>query len=197
MKEFWNNRYADEAYAYGINPNSFFESQLKKLKKGRILLPAEGEGRNAVFAAKMGWFVKAFDISDAGREKAIKLAEANEVSIDYEISSYNEFKDEPASFDCLGLIYAHMPGSDRERYHRKMVSFLKPGGIMILEGFSKQQINRTSGGPKNADMLFSKEELSSDFESLNKLEITSLESDLQEGPFHEGRASIIRVTGIR
>ena len=78
-----------------------------------------------------------------------------------------------------------------------MINFLKPGGILILEGFSKQQIHFTSGGPKNVDMLFSKEELLSDFDALKILEIITLESYLYEGSYHEGRASIIRVTGVK
>ena len=74
MKDFWNQRYAEEEYAYGTEPNAFFKAQLDQRTPGRLLLPAEGEGRNAVYAAKKGWEVVAFDQSDAGQKKALKLA---------------------------------------------------------------------------------------------------------------------------
>ena len=74
MKEFWEIRYAEKQYAYGENPNVYFKEQLDKLKPGKILLPAEGEGRNAVYAAKQGWEVMAFDLSSEGKNKAEKLA---------------------------------------------------------------------------------------------------------------------------
>jgi hypothetical protein len=83
----------------------------------------------------------------------------------------------------------------REEYHRKLISFLKPGGILLLEGFSKQQISNNTGGPRDIDMLFSKEELSSDFKSFSSLQITEKDIVLNEGPFHQGTASVIRILG--
>ena len=75
MKQFWDERYGDDEYAYGTKPNTWFAEQLARMAQGRLLLPAEGEGRNAVYAAKLGWEVTAFDISAAGRDKAMRLAE--------------------------------------------------------------------------------------------------------------------------
>jgi hypothetical protein len=85
----------------------------------------------------------------------------------------------------------------REVYHKKLISFLKTGGILILEGFSKNQINNKTGGPRDIDMLFSKKELESDFSSLSELETTETEIHLNEGQFHQGIASVIRVLGIK
>ena len=82
-ENFWNERYASEAYAYGILPNSFFKKQLDQLKPGKILLPAEGEGRNAVYAATQSWKALAFDISDSGRKKSLDLADKHQVNIEY------------------------------------------------------------------------------------------------------------------
>jgi hypothetical protein len=84
-KEFWNQRYSEKEYSYGIEPNQFFKEQITPFKVGTILLPAEGEGRNAVYAAKLGWEVVAFDISEEGKKKALQLATLNNVSIDYHI----------------------------------------------------------------------------------------------------------------
>ncbi|MDX1604123.1 MAG: SAM-dependent methyltransferase, partial [Salinimicrobium sediminis] len=85
MQEFWNERYQREEYIYGKDPNEYLKAQLKNLTPGRILFPAEGEGRNAVHAAKKGWQVSAFDQSEEGRKKALRLAEAEGVEIDYTV----------------------------------------------------------------------------------------------------------------
>lgn len=92
MKEFWDSRYANEEYAYGIRPNKFLKQELLKLKPKSILFPAEGEGRNAVFAAKNGWKVKAFDFSVSAQEKALKLANQQNTTIDYETVGFDDFK---------------------------------------------------------------------------------------------------------
>jgi SAM-dependent methyltransferase len=197
MTEFWNERYATEEYAYGTEPNRFFVTELKKPAPGKILFPAEGEGRNAVFAAKLGWQVTAFDPSIEGKRKAEKLAVENGISIDYQIDNYENVSFPANHFDCIVLIFAHMHPLKRNEYHQKLMSSLKPGGVLILEGFSKKQIVNNSGGPRDIDMLFSKEELKSDFASFSELTISETEVILNEGPFHQGIAAVIRVLGVK
>jgi ubiquinone/menaquinone biosynthesis C-methylase UbiE len=197
MTEFWNERFGSEEYAYGTEPNQFYKEQLGKLVPGKILFPAEGEGRNAVYAATRGWLVTAFDPSIEGKRKAELLAQKNKVSINYLIDNY-EFVNFPAeSFDCIVLIFAHMHPLKRKEYHQKLATFLKPEGILILEGFSKNQISNNSGGPRDINMLFSKEELKSDFGSFSELKINEDDALLNEGPFHNGIASVIRVSGVK
>ena len=195
MNEFWNNRYSAEIYAYGEAPNEHVKQELSGLKPGKILFPAEGEGRNAVHAATRGWNVTAFDTSTEGKKKAELLAAKYNVGIDYHISSYENCDFTKESFDCLVLVYAHMPPALRQMAHKKLTTFLKPEGKLILEGFSKKQINYNTGGPKNIDFLFSEEELRSDFSDLSELEIIEKEVVLNEGLFHQGTASVIRITG--
>jgi 2-polyprenyl-3-methyl-5-hydroxy-6-metoxy-1,4-benzoquinol methylase len=197
MNDFWNERYATEEYAYGVEPNEYFKEQLKKLNPGKILFPAEGEGRNAVFAAKSGWQVFAFDPSTEGKRKAEKLASENGVSIDYQIAGYENIQYTPNSFDCIVLIFAHTYPQRRTEIHQKLTSFLKSGGTLILEGFSKNQISYNSGGPRDVNMLFSKEEMEMDFGHLSKLTINNALVELNEGPFHQGLASVIRVMGVK
>lgn len=189
----WDTRYAQVEYVYGKEPNAFYKEQILKLPSGKILLPAEGEGRNAVFAAQNNWHVEAFDSSIEAKNKAEKLAREKEVKISYKISSFEEADYKENTFDLIALIYAHT--SKRKKNHQKLIKFLKPGGILLLEGFSKAQINNSTGGPKSIAMLFSKEELASDFKSLSELEITETETYLSEGNYHLGRASIIRLIG--
>ena len=197
MNNFWNERYKTNNYAYGIEPNSFLKNQLKNMTPGKILFPAEGEGRNAVYAATKGWQVTAFDQSTEGKRKADLLALQKGVKIDYKIGNF-EFVEFPSeSFDCIALVFAHINPVKREEYHKKLISFLKPGGKLILEGFSKNQIKNNSGGPRDIDMLFSGKEMENDFGSLLKLDISEEEIILDEGSFHQGLASVIRVTGIK
>jgi len=197
MNNFWDERYAMEGYVYGATPNVYFKQELEKLTPGKILLPGEGEGRNAVFAATQGWKVTAFDSSLEGKKKAEKLALKNKVYIEYRINDYENIQLDPEEYNCLALIYTHMPGSVRKKYHQKLVSSLNPGGILILECFSKKQISNNTGGPKNRDMLYSKEELQDDFSGFTALKITETEIDLNEGKFHKGKAFVIRIYGIK
>lgn len=195
MKEFWNERYRSEDYVYGTQPNTFFKEQLDKLSPGRILLPAEGEGRNAVYAARRGWQVTAVDISEAGRDKALRLAAQTEVQISYLVGSFGETELEVAAFDCIGLVFAHFPPDHRLLYHQKVIQLLKPGGTLILEGFSKEQMAYQSGGPRNEAMLFSVSELQEEFAALTELNIRQELIELREGAYHEGPASVVRLTG--
>lgn len=195
MKTMWDERYASDTFVYGREPNGFFKEQISGLPPGKILLPAEGEGRNAVFAASRGWKVVAFDNSVEARKKALKLASEQNVTLDYRLVSYDEFEYNTSDFDVIALIYAHVPGKIRQSLYRKMLGFLKPGGTVILEGFSKKQLRNNSGGPKNIDLLFSEEELKEDFLSLSEINIRETDIILNEGEFHKGNASVIRLTG--
>jgi SAM-dependent methyltransferase len=197
MQDFWNARYGVDYFAYGEKPNAFVKQQLTGLYPGHLLFPAEGEGRNAVYAATLGWKVTAFDPSTEGRKKALKLAAKHNVQINYLIAGYENIDLEPESFDALVLVFAHMPPQVRPVYHRKMVSFLKPGGKLLLEGFAKEQISRNSGGPRDLSMLYSHDEMQSDFSEMAELKMEETEVLLDEGPFHQGVASVIRVMATK
>ena len=198
-KAFWNERYAQKAYVYGRNPNLFLAEQLPKIQGTSILFPAEGEGRNAVFAAKNGWDTSAFDMSEEGQQKAKNLARSEGVEIDYSVCTAEEVEYPLAHFDCLALIYANFPPTTRKAIHEKLISYLKPAGTIIFESFSKQQLDYQqkydSGGPKDANMLFSEAELRSEFPAINMESIETTELVLSEGAFHDGLASVVRFVG--
>ena len=189
----WNERYAQEEYVYGKEPNAFFKQELLKYKPGKILLPAEGEGRNAVYAAKIGWDVYAFDSSSEAIKKAKRLASEIKVEISYKLSSFEKADYPNDFFDIIGLFYAHT--FSRAEDHEKLIDLLKHKGTVILEGFSKKQISNNSGGPRNVEMLFSNEELQSDFGELSELKIWEEELHLNEGKHHQGKSSVIRLIG--
>ncbi len=195
MSDFWNQRYATVEYAYGTEPNEFYREELEKLKPGKILFPAEGEGRNAVYAAVRGWEVSAFDLSSEAKRKAVLLANEKNVTLDYQVAGYEDVQFAKETFDVLVLIFAHIHPLKRREYHRKLISFLKPGGTLILEGFSKKQIYNNTGGPRDVNMLFSIDELQEDFNTFTLLDISETDTLLDEGPFHRGIASVVRVIG--
>jgi len=177
--------------------NDFFKARLDELKPGKILLPAEGEGRNAVYAAAKGWNVYAFDSSAEAKKKADKLAERLGVHIKYTVSDFNKLNYREDYFDAIALIFAHFPAQHRRSYHQRLQHFLKKDGLLILEGFSKNQFSRSSGGPKNIEMLFTRDQLRRDFNKIKKAKITETDVMLNEGIYHQGIASVIQFVGIK
>lgn len=196
MKEFWNERFGGPMYIYGKAPNVFFADQINQLEKGKLLLPAEGEGRNAVYAALKGWQVYAFDFSESGRNKALKLAKEYEVSINYELMNAADFQDS-VSYDAITLVYAHFGGNERKQLFEKLENALLPGGHIIMEVFSKNQLGRESGGPQDPDLLYSKEELKDLFPNLEFLILEEMRIALDEGEHHQGDAAVIRALATK
>jgi len=197
MQNQWDERYARQEYIYGTEPNKFLKEQLFLLKPGRILFPAEGEGRNAVFAASLGWKTDAFDQSVEGQKKALKLATHKGVTINYYIQSLNDWNPEPDQYDCIALIFVHLPDGLRQQVHNAVVRALKPGGILLLEAFTLNQLPRTSGGPKTAELLFLEEQITSDFKDLKFTTFAETQSMLNEGPLHQGLADVLQLTAVK
>ncbi len=196
MKEFWNERFGKSQYYYGKAPNIFFAEKLKEIPKGKILLPAEGEGRNAVYATLKGWKVTAFDFSENGRQKALDLAAEYDVEIDYQIHNATDF-DATEKYDAIALIFAHFAGEEREILFDKLNSCLAPGGHLIIEVFSKNQLERTSGGPKKLELLYNKNEIKASFPNIDFLVLEERKIMLNEGGSHQGEAVVIRAVGVK
>ena len=189
---FWNARFAAEPTVYGEGPNVFFAQQLARLAPGRILLPGDGEGRNAVHAATQGWSVRSVDASSVGVDKALAMAKRQGVTIEAEVGDAHDWAP-GESFDAIGLCYLHTPPAWREAFHPRVVDWLKPGGTLIVEGFGPGQLAFTSGGPKALDMLFTTAMLEADFAGLEvELSVTE-EVVLDEGPYHHGQAEVTRL----
>ena len=200
MKKLWDERYSNEAFAFGENPNEFLKETLPQFKPEKALFAAEGEGRNAVFAAGLGWKVSAFDLSEYGKMKAEILATKNQVSIDFTVGDIQTLQYDANSFDALVMIYAHFPASIKSSCHHQLITYLKPGGLVIFEAFSKNHIQYNSinpkvGGPKDMDQLYSIEEIKKDFKYFEIIELIETETDLSEGLYHIGKGSVIRFVG--
>ncbi len=197
MKNMWDERYSKATYVYGEKPNKFFAEQLSNLPKGTIILPCEGEGRNAVFAASLGWEVIAFDSSKAGKAKAMDLATKNRVNLQYDIADALTVQYPKNSADVVAFIYAHFSPAERNDIHKKAISWLKPGGRVIMEAFNPGQLQNASGGPKDVTMLYTIDMIAADFKPLNIDLIEELQTTLHEGKYHEGKADILRFVGTK
>lgn len=201
VEAMWNSRYDDAAFAYGTAPNKFFKDTLDDLGiEGKALFVAEGEGRNAVYAAGKGLEVHAFDISESGKTKAENLARENEVKLNYEVGQFPELELAQNSFDLIVLIYAHLPPPVLEAYHKLCAQLLREGGYIILEGFSKANLERrlanpAVGGPDNIDMLFSADDIVVSFPGVESILAEEVIVDLREGLYHNGEASVVRYIG--
>jgi cyclopropane fatty-acyl-phospholipid synthase-like methyltransferase len=198
MRNFWDERYSQKEFIYGAEPNVFFAEQLEKLKPGKLLLPAEGEGRNAVYAAQQAWNVVAFDSSSAGQSKALQLAKEKGVYIHYQLAEADKFSSSPENFDAVALIYSHMPPDSRQALHHRIIDWLKPGGTVILEAFHPKQLQGyPSGGPKDETMLYTPDMLKKDFEGLTLTLLEEKEIELSEGSYHSGKGYVTRLVATK
>jgi len=193
--KFWDERFSPEEYIYGTSPNKFFREQIDKLTPGKILLVGEGEGRNAVYAAKNGWRVDAVDYSSVARDKALRLAKISGVSIKYDVQKIQSFVPVTNFYDTAALIFVHLNPFERKALHWKIIDALAPKGIVIFEVYEKDQFGKTSGGPQNLEMLYSLDEIKSDFAELDTVLLKKENIILDEGDKHTGEASIIRYVG--
>lgn len=200
MIDFWNNRYKQKEWAYGKEPNAYIKEKLPLFKTGKALFPAEGEGRNAIYAATLGWDVSAFDYSIKGKEKADKLALVNNVTIDYSVQGFLEETYEQGEFDLICLTFVHFEPNIKIEMHKRLDNYLKTGGHILLEAFSKEhrEINKKDskvGGPPNEDQMYSIEEIKRDFSNYEIIELKKENTYLEEGLYHVGNSAVIRFIG--
>lgn len=155
MKDKWNKKYASEDYFFGKNPNDFFKETIDKLEPGKALFIGEGEGRNSVYAASIGWDVDAIDISDVGMTKAKKLADEKNVEINYQLSDAFQYNYSENYYDAIFLIYFHIDSKQRDSYYQKLISSLKPDGKIILLVYAEEHLKHNGNGPKDINVLYS------------------------------------------
>lgn len=196
MQSFWDERYRLTDHVYGAGPNAYFKAFIDQRKPGTLLLPGEGEGRNAIYAASKGWEVDAFDFSGVAREKALQFAAEKEVKIRYDLQDMAAYK-ASRQYDLVALLYIHLPDNLRHSFHTAIYKSVKPGGFLLFEAFAKEQLGFESGGPKEAALLYDAPSICRDFPFLHLLSCEQKEVMLDEGPFHQGRAALLRLTGQR
>ena len=194
---FWDQAFDTPHYKYGTEPNAFLRAQAHRLPEGStVLVPGDGEGRNGVWLARQGHAVLSVDISAVGLRKAGELAAQHGVQLRTLEADLAAWTPAPASADAVVLTYVHLPAALRTAVHRNLAQALRPGGWLLLEAFHPQQLQYQSGGPKDAALLYTLEQLRADFDGLLH-EVLSEECtiELDEGPGHRGTARVVRWLG--
>jgi len=193
MQDFWNARYREPEYAYGMEPNDFLKAQTKLLKRSsRVLALAEGEGRNAVYLATQGMNVTAVDFAEAGREKALALADEMGVPLTFLVQNLLDMTIVDDKWDAIVAIFAHVPPPVREHMFKYVRHALKPGGLFILEGYTPDQIGRGTGGPPKEEMMFTSDLLNKSFDGFDILKNEEKTRNISEGDHHSGKGAIVQ-----
>lgn len=195
MKDLWNQRYKELDYAYGKEPNSFFKEQISKLEKGKILFPGDGDGRNGIYAAKLGWDVTSIDYSEEAINKSKSNAENENVLINHKVADITEDEIGENEYDCIVSIFVHLKANERKIFHNKIYTALKPGGVLILHAYDEDQLKYNTGGPKDISMLYTLEEVVTDFQEMDFSILAKEKVELNEGNLHQGEASVINFVG--
>jgi SAM-dependent methyltransferase len=191
----WDERFSSLEYIYGTEPNDFLVSVVSQIPQGKVLCLADGEGRNGTYLASLGYEVFAVDGSMVGLEKAQKLAQEKQVKITTIHADLAEFVIEPQAWDGIVSIFCHLPPDLRSQVYRQAVQGLKVNGVFVLEAFAPEQLEYNTGGPKNIDMLPALSQLKQELTGLDWEIARSLERDLDEGQYHNGKAAVIQILG--
>jgi SAM-dependent methyltransferase len=192
-KAMWDERFSQADPVYGHEPNSYVKAQAYRLKPGaKVLVPADGYGRNGVWLAQQGFQVHTVDLSPVGVERARKAAQAAAVEIEMEVADLATWNWPVDEYYAVVAIFFHLPPETRAKIHRAMVEALKPGGIIILQAFSPEQLRYTSGGPKQADMLCTADLLRKEFAGAEALELEEKVVELEEGHMHSGLGAVVQ-----
>jgi len=192
-RAFWDQRFSDPDYIFGRTPNLFLVSQAQRFRPGqRVLDVATGEGRNAVWLAEQGCDVMGIDISPLGIDKAKRLAAERGVSAQFQVADLREWYWQPAAFDAIVSIFIQFAApEDRTRLFEGFESTLKPGGILVLQGYTPKQIEYKTGGPPQVEHMYTSELLKQAFARLEILHLREHEQVLSEGTKHVGRSALI------
>lgn len=193
----WDERYSEPGFAYGTAPNEFLVAVVDRIPHGKILSLAEGEGRNAVYLASLGYEVTGVDGSAVGLRKAGELAAELGVAITTIHADLSAFEIEPEQWDGIIACYCHLPSAIRIPLHRAAVQGLKHGGVFVLEAFSKEQLGYGTGGPQSLDMLMSLDELKQELAGLELVRTVRVEREVREGSGHTGLASVIQILAVK
>lgn len=191
----WNQRFATEHYVFGQEPNAYLLSQAAHLVPGTALAVADGEGRNGVWLAQQGLQVDAFDFSDQALTKAQSLAKGRQVQVNFVCSDWQSFDWQPAHYDnVVGIFFQFATPEERSVLFARMLSSLKPGGTLIIQGYTPRQLDFNTGGPGKRSHLYDQALMLEAFEALDILDLRTYEADISEGTGHKGMSGLLGFT---
>jgi SAM-dependent methyltransferase len=189
----WDQRYAQDSYIFGTDPNQFLVDARPFFNQNdSALVIADGEGRNSVWLASQGLRVCAFDISPIAVEKAERLAKQKNVSPTFHIADCDSWIWKDKSYDVIAAIFIQFADPiSRQKLFANMVSNLKPGGVLILQGYTPKQLEYKTGGPPCVENLYTEDLLRDAFRKLEIIRLESYEQVLHEGTQHSGPSALI------
>jgi len=193
----WEDRYSKPGYEFGKAPNEFLKNHAHLLKPGqKVLAVSDGEGRNGVFMAELGLDVHSIDLSPRGLAKAQELAAERGVSIRTEEVDLKTWKWPTAAYDVIVVIFIqYAEPAFRDEIFAGIKQALKPGGLLLLEGYRPEQLKYKTGGPSQVENLYTRELLEKAFGDLNDVEIREYDAELHEGDRHSGMSAVIDLVG--
>ncbi|MBB6307857.1 SAM-dependent methyltransferase [Xanthobacter tagetidis] len=191
----WDKRFAGEEFLFGEAPNAFLARQAPLLKKGqRVLAVADGEARNGVWLAEQGLSVHSMDFSSVAQAKARQFAARRGVTLDFELADLLTWEFPPEAYDVVATIFIQfMPPQDRARVFAGMKRTLKPGGLLIMEGYRPEQIAYGTGGPSDPTWHYTEDLLRAEFSDFEIIELASYDAELNEGSRHKGPSALIDI----
>jgi len=196
-RDFWDQRYGETELAYGAAANDFLREQAKGLPLGEALCLAEGQGRNAVHLAQLGHRAVAQDLSPVGLQRAVALAEQRGVRLQTLCCDLGDWNPEASSTDLIVAIWMHLPPGLRAQVLRRAVMALRPGGQLILEAYTPEQLALGTGGPPNLELLVEPDSLRQELDGLELTVFNACQRWIQEGPYHWGDSAVVQVRGIK
>ncbi|WP_194711948.1 class I SAM-dependent methyltransferase [Noviherbaspirillum soli] len=189
----WDQRYSDPDFVFGTEPNAYLADQAGLLQPGKkALAVADGEGRNSVWLARQGLIVDAFDISPVGVDKARRLAGDAGVDVAYHVSSVDDWAWQEQAYDYVVAIFVQFADpAMRDRLFAGMVKALKPGGFLVLQGYTPRQLEYKTGGPGVLSHLYTEDMLKAAFAGLRIVDMRSYDAQLDEGSRHSGMSALV------
>lgn len=189
----WDRRFSEPGFVFGTEPNAYLASQRHLFDAGKATLAvADGEGRNSVWLAQQGLAVDAFDISAVGVAKAAQLAQRAAVTVNFNVCDCDAWNWRPAAYDYVVAIFVQFADPVmRQRLFANMVSTLKPGGCLVLQGYTPKQLEYKTGGPGLLDHLYTEDLLRTAFAGLQVVDLQAYDAVLEEGQRHRGPSALI------
>jgi cyclopropane fatty-acyl-phospholipid synthase-like methyltransferase len=196
-RERWAKRYIAPGYLFGKRPNAFLKSHADLLRKGQIALAiADGEGRNGVFLAEQGLDVLSLDFSDVAQEKARALAKSRGVPLRLQQADMTAWNWTAETFDVVvGIFIQFAKPADRAVMFAGIKKTLKPGGLLLLQGYGLKQLDYKTGGPSEPERLYTRAILEEAFGDFASLDIAEHDSALKEGDHHVGMSALVDLVG--
>jgi cyclopropane fatty-acyl-phospholipid synthase-like methyltransferase len=193
MSSIWDERYAIEDYLFGTEPNAFLVTQRHLLKPGaNVLAVADGEGRNGVWLAEHDLRVLSVDSSVVAQNKARALAQQRGVALDFELADLLQWQWGENRFDVIVAIFIQFAAPEqREQIFAKLKRSLKPGGLLLLQGYTPRQLEYGTGGPPNAENLYTEPMLRGAFADMEILHLREHDDLVSEGAGHSGMSALI------